>query len=351
MSASFSSPSTAATRLAPRAVDLEHFVRERQARWSRLESLLNEVDRLPERAVGAQRLLELVRLYRQTCADLNEARAYTANPQLLGRLNQLAGRGYRFVYRRSHTRPTWAALRELLAREIPAAFRRERLVVLAAAAAFVVGVAVGAGAVLADPLNAERLIPAEFFTESPHERVERIEQEPERIDSTEEAAAFGTFLFSHNIQVSLLVFSLGALTLVGGIAMLFYNGVILGAVAATYVLDGVPAFFFAWVGPHGALEIPAIIFGGAAGLRLGRALLLPGGLSTATSLRRAFPSVWRMLLGTAIVLVIAGLVEGSFSQFSARIFPYPLKIGVAAVLFVLLLAALFLRRREPEAAP
>ena len=89
--------------------------------------------------------------------------------------------------------------------------------------------------------------------------------------------------------MAFLAFSLGALTIAGGILLLFYNGVILGAVATMYILDGVPLFFFAWVGPHGALELPAIIFGGAAGLVAGRALLMPGDLSRAASLRRVLP--------------------------------------------------------------
>ena len=119
--------------------------------------------------------------------------------------------------------------------------------------------------------------------------------------------------------------------------------------AASYVVDGVALFFAAWVGPHGALELPAIVFAGAAGLRLGRALLLPGDLSTGASLRQALPSVTRMLLTTALVLVVAGLVEGSFSQMSAKTIPYALKIAIAVVLFAMLFAWLFLRRPAEDA--
>jgi hypothetical protein len=51
-----------------------------------------------------------------------------------------------------------------------------------------------------------------------------------------------------------------------------------------------------------------------------------------------------MLLGTAAVLVLAGLVEGSFSQFTKKTIPYELKIGVAVALFVGLVSYLFVRR-------
>jgi uncharacterized membrane protein SpoIIM required for sporulation len=182
-----------------------------------------------------------------------------------------------------------------------------------------------------------------FHTDSPRERVERIESSPERIASLEEATGFGSNLYVHNIRVSLLAFALGAATLVGGLWLLFYNGVILGAVAATYVLDGVQVFFLAWVGPHGALELPAIVFSGAAGLRLGQALLLPGDRSTRAALREAMPDVARMLLGVMAILVVAGLIEGSFSQFTAKSFPYGVKIAVAGAELGLLVAYLFLR--------
>lgn len=331
------------------SLDVERFVRERRLRWSRFEALLGQVEALPDHAVGVSRLLELVRLYRQVAADLNEARSGTANPALLQRLNALAGRGYRIVYRRSLGRGFRGQVRRFLGRDAPATFQRAQSDVLLAASVFVLGAALGFGAVLRDPLNAERLIPAQFYTESPRERVERIERSDERIANLEQAALFSSELFQHNIRVSFLAFSLGALTLAGGAWILFYNGSILGAVAASYLRDGVSLFFVAWVGPHGALELPAIVFGGAAGLRLGRALLLPGALSASASARRAMPTVWRMLLVTALVLVAAGLVEGSFSQMTARSIPYPVKISVAALLFAGLVGWLFAWRREPGA--
>lgn len=331
-------------------MDLDHFVREGRPRWNRLEQLLGEVEALPDRAVGLPRLQELMKLYRQACSDLNEARSYTANPEVLGRLNDLTGRGYRYVYRRGRGGRWGPAVAHFFATEAPRAFRRERGYVLAAGTSLLCGILVGFGGVIADPTNGERLIPAEFFTQSPRERVEQLERNDERIDTLEKAAQFGAFLYTHNIQVSFLAFSLGALTLVGGVLILFYNGVILGALAALYFLDGVHVFFLAWVGPHGALELPAIVFGGAAGLCAGRALLLPGTLSSAGALREAFPSVWRMMLTTAAVLVVAGIIEGSFSQFTAKTLPYGLKIGVAVVLFVSLFAYLFARRIDDDAS-
>ena len=326
-------------------MNIERFVNERRAVWQELEALL---DRAESEPLSRDETQSLVAMYRRACSDLNRVRAHTANPEILGYLNQLAGRGYRFVYQASYGETLRAAFVRLLTREIPAAFRRERNWVALAAATFLLGALFGAVAVSIDPANGDRLIPSIFATERPSERVAKIESDDERIERVEEALAFGASLYTHNIKVSFLAFSLGALTIVGGLWLLFYNGVILGAVATLYILDDVSLFFFAWVGPHGALELPAIIFGGAAGLLAGRALLMPGNLTRQASLRRVLPSVWRMIIATALTLVLAGIIEGSISQFSAKSVPYELKITIAVLLFAGLMTYLFARRTWVE---
>jgi uncharacterized membrane protein SpoIIM required for sporulation len=328
-------------------MNIEHFITTRTPVWQQLDDLLGRAELAPDELSHSE-LQGLVELYRRACSDLNLVRSHTANPEVLGRLNQLTGRAYRFVYQAGHDKPVLTGFRHLIATEIPATFRRERMAVAAAAAAFVIGILTGVLAIMINPANGPRLIPPQFFTERPRERVARLERNEERIDSIEKATTFGASLYTHNIQVSFLAFSLGALTIVGGLWLLFYNGLLVGAIGTLYVLDGVPLFFFAWVGPHGALELPSIVFGAAAGLVAGRAFLMPGNLSRQASMRRVLPVVWRMMMATCLTLVLAGLVEGSFSQFTSKTFPYGMKIAVAVLLFTSLMLYLFARRIEDQ---
>jgi uncharacterized membrane protein SpoIIM required for sporulation len=329
-------------------MDIDRFVEERKDRWRRFEEVLDLAEDVTEQALGPEGMRELLRLYRLTSSDLNQARSITADPELLERLNALAGRGYRFIYRRRRETGTFRRLRRFLGFEVPETYRQEAWSVGTAAGALLLGALFGTLAVLARPSAAEDLIPPQFFTQSPSERVAEIERQEERVATLDEAALFGAELYTHNIRVSFLAFSLCALTILLGVWVLFYNGVLLGAVATTYLMDGVSVFFFAWVGPHGALELPSICFAGAAGLVAGRALFFPGELSRAAAVRQAFPRVWRMMVGVMLFLVVAGLIEGSFSQFSAKTVPYSLKIAVAVVLHLSLLAYLFVPRRETQ---
>lgn len=324
-------------------MNVDRFIDMRKPRWTELARLLDRLEQTSDRNTSHNDVRRVIELYRVTSSDLNRLRSWTADPRILGRLNTLVGRAYALLYRGARGRRWLDRARELVLREIPAAFRRERAYVLLALAAMLAGMITGAVAMIADESNGPRLIPPMFFTESPRERVAAIESEEERIASVSDAAVFGAQLYTHNMRVSFLAFALAATTLIGGLWLVYFNGVLLGAVATTYFLDGVQLFFFAWVGPHGALELPAILFGTAAGLRVGRAFLLPGNETRPAALRKAFSSAWRMLAATMMLLVLAGLIEGGFSQFSAKTIPYSLKIGFAVVLFASMIVYLFLR--------
>jgi len=329
---------------------IEDFIQFRGQIWQKLERLLDVAERSPETDLGHERIREIVQLYREACSDLNQARSLTANPDILERLNQLTGRAYRFIYRGGGARSGGSRekLKDLFFRNIPATFQKERFYIFAAFLAMFSGTVFGFAAVMINPTFAEALVPEQFFRANPLDSVNKIETGAERVDSTQEALMFGARLYVNNIQVTFLAFTLCALTIVLGLAHLFWTGVFLGALAAFYFLHGVEVHFLAWVGPHGSLELPAIIFGAAAGLRVGHAVLLPGEVTRESAIREAFPSAWRMMLFAMLILVVAGLIEGSFSQFSSRIVSYPVKIAVSVIIFATLTFYLFMTK--PRAA-
>ena len=86
---------------------------------------------------------------------------------------------------------------------------------------------------------------------------------------------------THNIQVTVVTLAMGMTWGVGTIILLFYNGVILGAVAADYVCAGFAHVPTGWLLPHGSIEIPAILLGGQGGFMLAGALIGWGGRSLA----------------------------------------------------------------------
>jgi len=145
-------------------------------------------------------------------------------------------------------------------------------------------------------------------------------------------------LMTHNTQVSIFTLALGMTWGVGTIIMLFYNGVILGAVAVDYVRAGQTKFLLGWLMPHGVIEIPAILIAGQAGLLLAAALIGRGNRQPLRArLRGVSGDVVTLIMGVALMLIWAGFIESFLSQYHEPIIPYIFKIAFGGVELVLLI--------------
>jgi uncharacterized membrane protein SpoIIM required for sporulation len=147
---------------------------------------------------------------------------------------------------------------------------------------------------------------------------------------------------ANNTRVSIFTMALGITYGIGTLVMLFYNGIGLGAIGIDYILDGQSVFLFGWLLPHGSVEIPAIFIAGQAGLVLAGALIGRGRRDTvAARLRAAGRDILTLIMGVAVLLVWAGIVEGFFSQYHEPVVPYWLKIAFGSIQLALLALFLF----------
>ena len=151
------------------------------------------------------------------------------------------------------------------------------------------------------------------------------------------------FYIRNNITVAFRCFAGGLLLGIGSLLVLFFNGIFIGSVAGHLTrLDYIDTFYPFVVG-HGAFELTAIVFSGAAGLRLGYALLSPGQLSRLNALRLAGREVIPMLYGIVLMLIIAAFLEAFWSSNAGL--PLVVKYSVGAVFWTLVLWYSFSGRR------
>jgi uncharacterized membrane protein SpoIIM required for sporulation len=131
--------------------------------------------------------------------------------------------------------------------------------------------------------------------------------------------------------------------------MLFYNGVILGAIAVDYVIDGQTRFLLGWLMPHGVIEIPAILIAGQAGLVLALALVGWGKrVPLAARLREVSRDIVTLIFGVGLLLIWAGFVEAFLSQYHEPVIPYEAKIAFGTVELFLLCLYLARSGRKPS---
>src|ERR1035437_574197 len=112
----------------------------------------------------------------------------------------------------------------------------------------------------------------------------------------------------------------------------------LGVIGAACHHYGMSLALWSFVAAHGSLELPSILIAGAAGLRLGYAMLFPGDYRWKDSVAKGGIDATRLVSGIIPLLVIAGCLEGFFSPSQA---PVWLKFTVGGLLFTLLNLWLF----------
>ena len=131
-------------------------------------------------------------------------------------------------------------------------------------------------------------------------------------------------------------------TVLGGITagvftvyVIVFNGLLIGTVATLVGQNNLAYPFWAFVFPHGSLELPAILLAGGAGLLIAKAILLPGKYSRLNAIKRHTCQAIQLLFAIVPMLIIAGIIESFFSP-NPNI-PNPIKYLTGIGLFLLLI--------------
>lgn len=278
----------------------DEFLSQRRPTWDALEALLLR-DRL-----SATQWSELAGLYRAVCADLSRARSLQLGEDVSQYLDQLAARGHNALY--GARQRSASGVIEFFAREVPREVRASWKWFLLANLVFYGPFLVGIIGALASPAFATAVLPPEMLS-----GMEDMYRNPEMVrDNGEDAMMAGFYVFN-NVGIAFRCFATGALGGLGSLYFLFYNGLVMGVVFGYLGRQGVAGNLLQFAIGHGPWELTAIVLAGAAGLRMGWALIETGGRTRAGSLRHEGPALFRLILGAAGMLFIAAAIEAFWS--------------------------------------
>ena len=267
-------------------------------------------------------------LYRRICRHLALARHRGYGADYVDYLNDLAIRGHRQLYGR---RPSIRSnITRFISVDFPRVVRANGRFVLLAAVLLFAPDWIMQGAV--------RLRPALVYSVMSPEQVVDFEAmyDPEarrmggERGSMSDIYMFG-FYIRNNITVGFRTFAGGMLFGLGTAFFLIYNGLLFGGVAGHLHNIGYAEPFRGFVAGHGPFELTAIVLAGAAGFKIGMALLAPGRRSRARALLEEAKSSAPLIYGFAGLLVLAAFVEAFWS--STNWIPFELKIAVGWTLW------------------
>jgi uncharacterized membrane protein SpoIIM required for sporulation len=156
-------------------------------------------------------------------------------------------------------------------------------------------------------------------------------------DSDDNVLMFAFYIWN-NVKIGFQTFASGLAFGVGTLFFLFSNAGLIGATAGHLTAAGYGTPFWSFVSGHSALELTAIVLSGAAGLRLGSALIAPGLISRKAALVAAAKVAVRIMYGAAAMFIVAAFVEAFWSPL--RTYTPAVKYAVGIVLWAMVLAYL-----------
>jgi uncharacterized membrane protein SpoIIM required for sporulation len=318
-------------------VPIDKFINQRKSAWQRLEELLDLLDRASFRRLDREEVRELGRIYRRTASDLAIARAESRDPRLINYLNSLVIRAHGRIYRADAQ--GGKRIRNFFARELPRTFRRTWRYTALSFSVFAIFATFSFVATRLDPEFSELVgvNPAlrEIYIETKTHWWESLNEEGNQIGAAN--------IMQNNIRVTIMTFALGAMLGLGTIYYLAYNGANIASILALTYQAGFGNDLVTFMVGHGVIELSCIFIAGGAGLLIGSAMILPGDLSRADALKTRGMEAVRLMMGVALLLVVAAIIEGFISP--APINPR-IKFGIGALTGVALYSYLLLAGRE-----
>ena len=314
------------------------WLEKRKPHWSRLDQLLERATRQGFKSLSRSELQELGLLYRQIAADLAALREDPGSVNFAHYLNQLLARAHNTIYSAHRASP--AAIIDYFRQVYPRIFRQNLSYCLTAFFLFLISGMVGVALTYHDPDFKLKILGPQMV-----ETIERHEMWTHSIVGMKPIAS--SAIMTNNLGVAFMSFALGITAGIGTIYMMAFNGLLIGVIGTACWLSGMSLQLWSFVAPHGVLELPAIFISGGAGLRLAYGLLFPGFLPRRESVARDGTEAVKLLLGVIPILIVAGVIEAFVSPTGLAV---PLKFGMAAALFALLIVYLFSKPATPTKA-
>ena len=314
----------------------DHFIEKHKTAWQRLEELLKLLDGSSLRRLHREEVRELGKIYRRTSSDLAVARAESRDPRLINYLNSLVIRAHGRIYQADPE--GGSRITAFFAQDLPRTFRRTWRYTAVSFSVFALFSVIGFMGTKYDPEFSELMGVSPVWREM---NIETKRHWWERLNEANQVGASG--ILTNNIQVTIYTFAFGALFGVGTLFFLAFNGANMGSVLSLTYGAGFGNDLLTFMVGHGVIELSCIFIAGGAGLLIGSALVMPGDLSRADALKSRGKDAVLLMMGVALLLVVAGIIEGFISP--APINPR-IKFSIAAITGLALYSYLLLAGRQ-----
>lgn len=306
-------------------MDLQAFTKQYKSQWTELEALLALFGNKKGK-IASTDIDRLTVLYKSLSAQLAALQTYRPQDELAQMLNDLVTRAHHALFQESNKSGT--QLRYFFGTHFIGLIRERNRFILLAVLLFVIGGVSGYVSVASNPMNLHALIPS-----SVADSVNPSQTEKPRGDM--HSPLVSTAIMTNNIRVALLAFVSGITLGIGTVYLMLYNGLMVGALAAFFASAGKSYVFWAYILPHGIIELTAIFIAGGAGFYMAYRMIVPTAYSRKYEFLQAAKQSAQLLIGTIPLFIIAGTIEGYITPSELQL---EVKYLIAGATLLLLIA-------------
>jgi uncharacterized membrane protein SpoIIM required for sporulation len=314
-------------------MNIQRWIGRREPSWQQLDLLLSRIEKRGLKSLTAYEIRDLSSLYRSVSSDLARARTHQLGDAIVQDLQVLTSRAYRQIYQGSR-RQEWQSVLAFYRWGFPAMVQQTWVYTAIATAIFLLGAVLAWWFAWRDPSFIPLIAPESMIS-----MVRDGELWMGSILGTEPTAS--SEIMTNNLRVCFNAIAGGITAGIFTVYILFFNGILIGTIGTLIGQNNLAWPFWAFVFPHGSLELPAIFLAGGAGLLIARAMLFPGAFRRVDALKYYGGQAAQLIYGVIPLLVIAGVIEGFFSP--SPVIPNGFKYLVGTILFLLLVIYCFHR--------
>ncbi len=308
-------------------MDYQRFADLRASALDEFEQGLVTARRNP-RQLGYRGLERLAFRYRQLLHDHALAAARFPGTAVARRLRRLVLEGTHWLQR--DTGEHLPTLGGFISRTFPLACRRLLPLIGVVAALFLLAGLFGYALTAVEPALGSAFLPPEAI-----EGLKKGQLWTESIFAVMPGATASSLIATNNLKVALAGWAGGAVAGLGAFYVVLLNGLMLGSALATTAHYSMATPLLSFIAAHGPLEISMILMTSAAGLNVGRAMVVATDRPRSELLQAAGRDALVVLLGCMPWILLLGFVEGFLSPLPRISIGYKIALG-------LLLEALFI---------
>lgn len=284
-------------------MNMKQFIQQHRADWKALEEQARLLSKKRSQLTTTN-IDQFDILYQKAAQNLSYSQTYFPNQEVTQYLNQLVSKAHNILYQSEHS--SWKQVRYFFSTKFIGLLLEQWKGILIAMFLFFLGGLASFLVVADEPLQLYSILPADMAQSIMDPGDLEANAHAGNIDATLMSAQ----IMTNNIQVAILAFAGGLFFGILTVYILIYNGIIVGALAGLFWSSGNSYVFWAYIVPHGIIELIAIFIAGGAGLLMGYKLFVPGNLSRKYQLKRHTLRSVQLLLGTIPIFIIAGVIEG-----------------------------------------